>query len=126
MKISHRNVIANTMQVAEYEKPLRAQKSRPGQPYTDVTLGLLPQSHIYALVVLCHAGPYRGDQVVILPKFEMGQFLGTIQKYRINTLYVVCVLEIFRMLELALILKSRCRQSSLECCGTRMSAASST
>lgn len=71
------------MQVSQFERSAR----EPG--YTDVLLGLLPQSHIYSLVVMCHAGPYRGDQVIILPKFEMAQFLGTIQKYRINTLYVV-------------------------------------
>ncbi|KAL1956752.1 hypothetical protein VTO42DRAFT_6805 [Malbranchea cinnamomea] len=90
VKISHRNVISNTLQIKEYERRIRERMTAPGQPtYTDVLLGLLPQSHIYSLVVMCHAGPYRGDQVIILPKFEMVQYLTTIQKYKISTLYVV-------------------------------------
>ncbi len=58
-------------------------------PYTEVALGLLPQSHIYALVVICHATTYRGDQVISLPKFELRQYLEAIQRFKINTLYLV-------------------------------------
>ncbi|OAX83551.1 hypothetical protein ACJ72_02081 [Emergomyces africanus] len=89
--ISHRNVIANTLQTKVYEAPFRNSLKAPGaqSDHKDVILGLLPQSHIYALVVICHAGPYRGDQVVILPKFEFTQYLNAIEKYRISTLYLV-------------------------------------
>ena len=47
--ISHRNVIANTLQISTFEKPMREEKKDPktGLPLTDVALGLLPQSHIY-------------------------------------------------------------------------------
>ncbi|KAJ5148690.1 hypothetical protein N7448_000268 [Penicillium atrosanguineum] len=76
--ISHRNVIANTMQIAAFEK------TPP-----EVTLGLLPQSHIYALVVICHSGPYRGDQIVVLPKFELKSYLTSIQKFKISCLMLV-------------------------------------
>jgi acyl-CoA synthetase (AMP-forming)/AMP-acid ligase II len=84
--ISHRNVIANTIQVAKYERESR-EAIRKG--YQDVVLGLLPLSHIYGLIVICHCSSYRGDQVVILPKFEIQSFVGSIQKYHINTLYIV-------------------------------------
>ncbi|PGH32859.1 ribosome assembly protein SQT1 [[Emmonsia] crescens] len=88
--ISHRNVIANTLQIKTYEAPFRTSKTGDRQfDHKEVILGLLPQSHIYALVVICHAGPYRGDQVVILPKFEFTQYLNAIEKYRISTLYLV-------------------------------------
>lgn len=80
--ISHRNVIANTMQIAAFEKGHRGSS-------TEVTLGLLPQSHIYALVVICHAGPYRGDQIIVLPKFELKSYLASIQRFSISCLMLV-------------------------------------
>ncbi|KAJ5304007.1 uncharacterized protein N7443_003667 [Penicillium atrosanguineum] len=83
--ISHRNVIANTMQIAAFEKSHRASSNSP----PEVTLGLLPQSHIYALVVICHSGPYRGDQIVVLPKFELKSYLTSIQKFKISCLMLV-------------------------------------
>ena len=91
--ISHRNVIANTLQIATYERPYRdsmktSKDQRTWEP-TEVALGLLPQSHIYSLVVICHATTYRGDQVVNLPKFEMGHLLKAIQRFRITTLFLV-------------------------------------
>ena len=55
----------------------------------EIALGLLPQSHIYSLVVICHATTYRGDQVINLPKFEIQQYLNSIQRFRITMLYLV-------------------------------------
>ncbi|KAI9676060.1 MAG: hypothetical protein M1817_000803 [Caeruleum heppii] len=81
--ISHRNVISNVLQITTFESPDRE------KGYTDVSLGLLPQSHIYGLVVICHATTYRGDGVVNLPKFDMLQLLKSIQQFKINTLYLV-------------------------------------
>lgn len=79
------------MQIATYEKLTRDKKKAPGSllGFTDIILGLLPQSHIYSLVVVCHVAPYRGDQVVILPRFEANQFLGAIQRFKIHVLYLV-------------------------------------
>ena len=89
--ISHRNVIANVLQIAAFEKRYREAEKQPGDEYplTEVVLGLLPQSHIYSLVVICHAATYRGDQVINLPKYEMAQFLGSVQRFGINVLYLV-------------------------------------
>lgn len=86
--ISHRNVIANTIQITTFEKTWRDSLSANGD-FTDVALGLLPQSHIYALVVICHVGPYRGDQVIILPKFELKSYLSAIQNFKISSLFLV-------------------------------------
>ncbi|MCJ1410849.1 hypothetical protein MMC19_004935 [Ptychographa xylographoides] len=88
--ISHRNVIANVLQISTFESPYRdAIKRKTGFPFQEVYLGLLPQSHIYSLVVVCHATVYRGDQVINLPKFEINSFLGAIQRFKINTLALV-------------------------------------
>lgn len=94
--ISHRNVIANTLQITTYDKPYRDTKNEPGSQvdYTETALGLLPMSHIYSLVVICHANIYRGDSVVVLPKFEFKSYLAAIQNYKIATLYLVCGSEI--------------------------------
>lgn len=85
--ISHVNVIANVLQMSTFEKPVREQ--RPAAKRTEVGLGLLPLSHIYGLVVIAQTGTYRGDEVIILPKFELQSYLSAIQKYRIESLYVV-------------------------------------
>ncbi|UPK95250.1 hypothetical protein LCI18_006185 [Fusarium solani-melongenae] len=81
--ISHRNIIANVMQLAVLERSQR----EPGA--TKVALGLLPQSHIYSLVVVLHASIYRGDQVVVLPKYELQDMLRAISMYRISILFLV-------------------------------------
>lgn len=56
---------------------------------TDIALGLLPQSHIYSLVVVCHSATYRGDQVVNLPRSDIHQYLDDIQRFNISVLYLV-------------------------------------
>ena len=89
--ISHRNVIANTLQAFTLENPSQyvAELSGGRAESTGVVLGLLPQSHIYSLIVVCHVAPYRGDQVIVLPKFEIHQFFEAIQRFRIESLYLV-------------------------------------
>ncbi|KAF4255143.1 hypothetical protein KXW98_009382 [Aspergillus fumigatus] len=87
--ISHRNVIANTLQITACEKTWRDSLTPTGGPrYTDIALGLLPYSHIYALVVICHSGPFRGDQVIVLPKFELKSYLSAIQQFKITSLFL--------------------------------------
>ncbi|KAE8393086.1 hypothetical protein BDV23DRAFT_180966 [Aspergillus alliaceus] len=89
--ISHRNVIANVLQISAFEKTHRDNlgTSKGRSRHNEVSLGLLPQSHIYALVVVCHAGPYRGDQVIVLPKFELKSYLSAIQTFKIASLFLV-------------------------------------
>ena len=83
--ISHRNVIANAMQYALFESYSREKQGVK----TQVELGLLPFSHIYALVVIAHGGPWRGDEVIVLPKFDLTQYLKAIERFKINHLLVV-------------------------------------
>lgn len=85
--ISHRNVIANTMQICEYVGPGR--RKMHGNDWQENVLGLLPFSHIYGLVVNAHSTLYEGDGVVVLPKFEMASFLQAIQDYKLSKLYLV-------------------------------------
>lgn len=85
--ISHLNVIANVLQMSTFEKPVRDQW--PASRNSEVGLGLLPLSHIYGLVAIAQTATYRGDEIIILPKFELDSYLHAIQKYKIESLYVV-------------------------------------
>jgi long-subunit acyl-CoA synthetase (AMP-forming) len=83
--IAHRNVIANIMQIRWHEEVGRRQKGVE----TQTIVGLLPFSHIYALVVVTNAGIYRGDGVVVLPRYELKTLLESIQRFKINFLHIV-------------------------------------
>lgn len=89
--ISHYNVIANTLQINAHEEPNRSKlrKVEKDPNYTENCLGLLPMSHIYGLIVISHVGPYRGDGVVVLPKYDFKWLLQSIQDYKIRMLYLV-------------------------------------
>ncbi|KAF2165417.1 hypothetical protein M409DRAFT_67248 [Zasmidium cellare ATCC 36951] len=89
--ISHYNVMANTVQLVTHETPIREELQRETENinYTEFSLGLLPMSHIYGLVVISHLGPYRGDGVVVLPKYDFKWLLQCIQDYKISMLYLV-------------------------------------
>jgi acyl-CoA synthetase (AMP-forming)/AMP-acid ligase II len=88
--ITHHNVISNVLQIKTFESPVR--DARPPEEKTEVVLGLLPLSHIYGLVVIASATCYRGDEVIVLPKFELQSFLNAIQTRKISTLYLVSYL----------------------------------
>lgn len=87
--ISHMNIIANTMQYAVHETYGRQKFGID----TQSVLGLLPFSHIYGLVVVAHGNVWRGDEVVVLPKFEMPTFLKAIERFKLNELYLVSPLS---------------------------------
>lgn len=81
--ISHQNVITNILQIQACEMKTR-------NPYErEIVLGMMPQSHIYGLVVICHAKIYTGDCIISFPRFDMTWMLQAIPKYRIKTLFLV-------------------------------------
>ena len=83
--VSHRNVIANCLQHATYERDARARRGIA----TQVVCAPLPFSHIFGLVAVCHSNPWRGDGIIVLPKFDFGMFLGAIERFRARHLIVV-------------------------------------
>jgi acyl-CoA synthetase (AMP-forming)/AMP-acid ligase II len=74
------------LQRATYEAPWRKKHTNDA---TEVVMGCLPFSHIYGLVLICHTSTYRGDQVVVLPKFDFVNFLNAIERFKIYELFVV-------------------------------------
>ena len=89
--ISHRNVISNVLQHSTYDQKARSEQAREigKDHWKDILMGLLPFSHIYGLVLIVHASVWRGDHVVVLPKFEQKSYFETIHHYRCTALYVV-------------------------------------
>src|SRR5207245_2614045 len=47
-------------------------------------LGLLPFYHIYGMLVIMNLALYFGATVVTMPRFDMEQFLETLQKYGVT------------------------------------------
>ncbi|RYP82186.1 hypothetical protein DL769_001736 [Monosporascus sp. CRB-8-3] len=96
--IAHRNIIANLMQIRWHEDTGR----KACGVETQVQIGLLPLSHIYGLVVVANAGIYRGDGVIILPRFELQTLLECIQKFKINFMHLVppIIIQLLRNPEL--------------------------
>jgi acyl-CoA synthetase (AMP-forming)/AMP-acid ligase II len=83
--ISHYNVISNVLQHVTYDSVARAKRGVTTQAVT----GFLPLSHIYGLVIAAHTCTWRGDQVIILPRFEFQDFLQSVQDFKIRQLLVV-------------------------------------
>jgi len=55
----------------------------------DVTLAVLPFFHIYGMVVIMMWGLAGGGTIVSMPRFDMLEFLGTIQKHGVTILPLV-------------------------------------
>lgn len=54
----------------------------------EVALGILPLTHSYGLITQ-HAMLWRGDTLVLHPRFEMQSMLKSIAQFKINRLYLV-------------------------------------
>jgi acyl-CoA synthetase (AMP-forming)/AMP-acid ligase II len=76
--LTHRSIATNLAQL-EPTIPMG-----PG----DRVLAVLPFFHIYGLTALMNAPLRQGATVVVLPRFEIDQFLSAVEKHRINALYV--------------------------------------
>ena len=77
--LTHRNLVANLLQV---------EASRIFQP-NDVVVCVLPTFHIYGLMVIMNENLYLGNTNVVLPRFDLEQFLNVVQNYRVTTLPLV-------------------------------------
>jgi long-chain acyl-CoA synthetase len=85
--LTHRNLIANTLQSAAWHEPARA--ARPDVTQT-VTVAALPLYHVFAMTV-CGLMPLRqGGLVVLIPNpRDIGGMIKSLQGYKITTLPAV-------------------------------------
>jgi acyl-CoA synthetase (AMP-forming)/AMP-acid ligase II len=81
--LTHHNLVANIVQCnGANSGRLRIQEE-------DVLIGILPFFHIYGMVVIMNYALHNGATVVTMPRFDMEQFLQTIQKYRVTYAHLV-------------------------------------
>ncbi|RNF81685.1 4-coumarate--CoA ligase family protein [Streptomyces botrytidirepellens] len=76
--LTHRSVATNLAQV-EALVP-----TRPGER----VLAVLPFFHVYGLTALMNAPLRAGSTVIVLPRFDLDQFLTAIERYEAQALYV--------------------------------------
>jgi acyl-CoA synthetase (AMP-forming)/AMP-acid ligase II len=77
--LTHHNLVANMCQM-------------DGLHYfdrDDILLCVLPLFHIYGLVVVLNMGLHLGATIVMMPRFDLEQFLSLIQKYRVTLSHIV-------------------------------------
>lgn len=82
MRLTHRNVIANILQFVTFET-----EGREVTP--ELSLGVLPLSHAFALIATAQMSVYSGHGVVILPNIDIFDMLRSIQEYKISRLWMV-------------------------------------
>ena len=77
--LTHSNLVANIRQME-------------GLRYfydTDTLICVLPLFHIYGLVVVLNMGLYSGASIVLMPRFELEQFLQAVQRYNVTLAHLV-------------------------------------
>ena len=77
--LSHRNLVAT----------LVLGKSTMALSSDDVVLAALPFFHIYGLHVIMNFALAAGATIVSMPRFELGQFLDLVERYRVTRGYLV-------------------------------------
>ena len=77
--LTHRNLVANLIQT---------QAGLPTSP-DDVLIAVLPFFHIYGQTVIMNLGLRSGARIVTMPRFDLDQFLGLIERHRVTKAYVV-------------------------------------
>ncbi|PNF38008.1 putative 4-coumarate--CoA ligase 3 [Cryptotermes secundus] len=87
VKLSHRHLITNCLQVLSEPKICRAERAT--DDFREIVPALLPFYHIYGLLSLAIASLYCGAKVVTVPTFEPAQFISTVVKYKATALYLV-------------------------------------
>ncbi len=79
--LTHRNLVANLTQT---ESTFGDELSED-----DVAIGILPFFHIYGMIVIMNMALHRGCTVVTMPKFDLEEFLGLMQKHKITIAHLV-------------------------------------
>ncbi|KAM5366199.1 hypothetical protein ACJZ2D_010627 [Fusarium nematophilum] len=83
--LSHYNIISGVIQTCAFDSVSR----KADGIETQVMLGLLPFSHVFGLMVITHLGTYRGDEIIVLPRYDFESFLGAVSRFRIQQISVV-------------------------------------
>jgi acyl-CoA synthetase (AMP-forming)/AMP-acid ligase II len=77
--LTHYNMVANLCQVRDVEAFTEA----------DTLIGILPFFHIYGMLVILCLALHKGATVATMPRFDLEQFLQTMQNYTVTRAYLV-------------------------------------
>ncbi|MFZ0064111.1 MAG: 4-coumarate--CoA ligase family protein [Pyrinomonadaceae bacterium] len=77
--LTHHNLISN----------LRQMEGLDYFTSEDTLLCVLPLFHIYGLVVILNMGLYQGSTIVMMPRFDLEQFLQAVSKYKVTLAHLV-------------------------------------
>ena len=80
--LTHYNLVANLCQC-------EGMRNFDGFGEADVTIAVLPFFHIYGMVVIMMLGLANGGTVVVMPRFDLQEFLELVQKHRVTILPLV-------------------------------------
>jgi acyl-CoA synthetase (AMP-forming)/AMP-acid ligase II len=80
--LTHRNLVANLCQCF-------GMRNWEGFGERDVVMAVLPFFHIYGMVVIMMLGLAGGSTIVVMPRFELQEFLAAVQKHRATILPLV-------------------------------------
>jgi acyl-CoA synthetase (AMP-forming)/AMP-acid ligase II len=76
--LTHRNLVANVAQI----RPLQ------GMTSGDIVLAVLPFFHIYGMTVLLNAALHARAQLVIMPSFDLTEFLANIAEHKCTHVFI--------------------------------------
>ena len=77
--LTHYNLVANITQIADLDQ----------LSTHDVAIGVLPFYHIYGMAVIMSLTIAKGATVISMPRFDLVQFLESMQNYEVTAAYVV-------------------------------------
>ncbi|KAF4344793.1 phenylacetyl ligase [Fusarium beomiforme] len=83
--LSHYNIISGIIQTCTFDSVSR----KLDDVDTQVMLGVLPFSHVFGLMLITHLGTYRGDEIIVMPRFEFEPFLAAVSRFKIQQLPIV-------------------------------------
>lgn len=72
--LSHRNILANVLQLAAWVPDLRRGEER--------FLAILPFFHVFGMTVAMNLPLYMGCTTIVVPRFEVNEFLNLLKKSR--------------------------------------------
>lgn len=77
--LTHYNMVANLCQLQDHDQTSEQ----------DTLIAILPFFHIYGMNVVMNLGLSKGATIVVMPRFEMEQFLTAMQTYEVTRAHLV-------------------------------------
>ncbi|XP_012274751.1 probable 4-coumarate--CoA ligase 2 [Orussus abietinus] len=90
--LSHKNLVANLMQVSH---PEVTNVLSPSEGFQETILTVLPFFHIYGFNAILNFLIYHGGHIITMPRFTPEDYLQCLEKYKPTVLFVVPSLLLF-------------------------------